>query len=159
MTTTLLILLCIILACSSLTTSCSFEFQFWFQVFAFPGFRLLPSLYGFTTSACEFSNKDPISDDTLQDTLPDANPVDLQAALWRQGVLIRAYQAEVDSLKATNQKLQKQAQSQAAAPAPTPPHCELPRSLFPKSVMDPPTAAEGFSASVKTSFTTTRGLR
>lgn len=59
----------------------------------------------------------PVSDQSLQDTSPTMNPADLQAAFWHQGVLIRAYQAEVDSLKAANQQLQQQAQSQAAAPA------------------------------------------
>lgn len=55
------------------------------------------------------------------------NPVDLETALWHPGVIIHAYQEEVEMLKATNQQLQQQAQNQDAPPAPTPPpHGELP---------------------------------
>lgn len=73
------------------------------------------------------------SGESLQDTFPTMNPADLQAALWRQGIIIHAYQVEVETLKATNQLLQQQAQIQAVPPTPTPPHCsELPHMALPE---------------------------
>lgn len=47
----------------------------------------------------------PASSVSLQDTLPYMNPADMRAALR---VLIQAYQAEVDTLKAAKQQLQHQ---------------------------------------------------
>lgn len=49
-----------------------------------------------------------VSDESLQDTLPDMSPADLRVNLWHQRVLIQDYQVEVDSLKAANQQLQQQ---------------------------------------------------
>lgn len=81
-----------ILACFILTTSFGLEFRF--SSVCFPVFDFYLALW-FLISTCESIIKDlhmdsniPVSDESLQDTLPDTNPADLQAALWQQVLTI-----------------------------------------------------------------------
>lgn len=85
---------------------CHFSsFQYFLTLPHFSGFRLLSQINPLMNSIPSASNR------SLQDTSPTINPTYYQAALLRQGEIIRAYQNQVDAL---------QQQATASPPAPAP---------------------------------------